>query len=88
MRSLGKSRCPQVAELALAGRCIGLVIIDEWFDMVLGEELALVPREGGLFGREQPVVVQFDKSTMADSAVVPRRSTRPWLRARKGRSRQ
>ncbi|MNH47742.1 hypothetical protein D3C79_1111430 [compost metagenome] len=60
------------------------MIIDEWYGMDLGEEVNLAPREGGLFGLEQ-----FDKPTVAGSAVVPRsRATQPWLRAKKGRARQ
>lgn len=69
---------------ALDGRAIGQVIIDEWFGVDLGEEVIVEPREGGLFGLEQ-----FDKRIVAGSAVVPRsRATKPWLRAKKGRSRQ
>ncbi|MCY1456408.1 hypothetical protein D9M71_736270 [compost metagenome] len=68
----------------LEDRAIGQVIIDEWFGVDLGEEVTLEPREGGLFGLEQ-----FDKPIVAGSAVVPRRrATKPWLRAKKGRSRQ
>ncbi|MFG0499673.1 hypothetical protein ACF8MH_20435 [Pseudomonas sp. YQ_13] len=68
----------------LGGRAIGQVIIDEWFGVDLGEEVAVSPREAGLFGLEQ-----FDKPIVAGSVVVPRsRATKPWLRAKKGRSRQ
>ena len=68
----------------LEGRAIGQVIIDEWFGVDLGEEVTVVPREGGLFGLEQ-----FNKPIVAGSAVLPRsRATKPWLRAKKGRSRQ
>ncbi|MFG0924681.1 hypothetical protein ACF8SB_03075 [Pseudomonas sp. CJQ_8] len=68
----------------LEGCAIGQVIIDEWFGVDLGEEVTVEPREGGLFGLEQ-----FDKPIVAGSAVVPRsRATKPWLRAKKGRSRQ
>ena len=67
----------------LEDRAIGQVIIDEWFGVDLGEEVTLEPREGGLFGLEQ-----FDKPIVAGSAVVPRsHATKPWLRAKKGRSR-
>ncbi|WP_085614973.1 MULTISPECIES: hypothetical protein [unclassified Pseudomonas] len=62
----------------LGGRAIGQVIIDEWFGVDLGEEVTVAPREGGLFGLEQ-----FDKPIVAGS-----RATKPWLRAKKGRSRQ
>lgn len=66
------------------GRIVGQVIIDEWFGIDLGEEVTVAPREGGLFGLEQ-----FDKPIVAGRAVVPRsRATKPWLRAKKGRSRQ
>lgn len=66
------------------GRIVGQVIIDEWFGVDLGEEVAVAPREGGLFCLEQ-----FDKPIAAGSAVVPRtRASKPWLRAKKGRSRQ
>ena len=69
---------------SLEGRAIGQVIIDEWFGVDLGEEVAVVPREGGLFGLEQ-----IDKPILAGSAVVPRsRATKPWLRAKKGRARR
>jgi len=68
----------------LSGRCIGQVIIDEWFGLDLGEEVTVAPREGGLLGLKQ-----FNKPILADSAVLPRsRATKPWLRAKKGRSRQ
>ncbi|MEX5319493.1 hypothetical protein WCE04_09055 [Pseudomonas shirazica] len=68
----------------LNGRIVGQVIIDEWFGVDLGEEVTVAPREGGLFGLQQ-----FDKPIVAGCAVVPRsRSTKPWLRAKKGRSRQ
>jgi len=68
----------------LEGRAIGQVIIDEWFGVDLGEEVTVVPREGGLFGLEQ-----FNKPIVAGSAVLPRsRATKPWLRAKRGRSRQ
>jgi len=71
----------------LEGRAIGQVIIDEWFGVDLGEEVTDGPRPVGLFGQGQPEVVQFDKLTVANSAVAPRiRSARPWLRAKKGRS--
>ena len=73
----------------LTGRAIGQVIIDEWFGVDLGEELTVVPREGGLLGSDQPAVVQFDELTSTDGPVVTRgRTARPWLRAKKGRSRQ
>ncbi|MBF8703033.1 hypothetical protein [Pseudomonas putida] len=66
------------------GRLVGQVIIDKWFGVDLGEEVTVEPREGGLFGLEQ-----FDNPIVAGSAVVPRsRATKPWLRAKKGRSRQ
>ncbi|EPJ2807373.1 hypothetical protein ACTHGN_000361 [Pseudomonas putida] len=68
----------------MEGRAIGRVVIDEWFGVDLGEEVTVVPRDGGLFGLEQ-----FDKPIVAGSGVVPRsRATKPWLRAKKGRSRQ
>jgi hypothetical protein len=68
----------------LEGRAIGQVIIDECFGVDLGEEVNVVPREGGLFGLQQ-----FDKPIVAGSAVVPSsRATKPWLRAKKGRARQ
>ena len=68
----------------LEGRAIGQRIIDEWFGVDLGEEVAVAPREGGLFGLEQ-----IDKQIVAGSGVLPRsRATKPWLRAKKGRSRQ
>lgn len=68
----------------LEGRAIEQVIIDEWFGVDLGEEMNDGPRPVGLFGLEQ-----FDKPIVAGSAVVPRsRATKPWLRAKKGRSRQ
>jgi len=81
-------RNPQQGAVAflygLSGRCIGQVIIDEWFGVDMGEEVTVAPREGGLFGLEQ-----FNKPIVADSAVLPRsRATKPWLRAKKGRSRQ
>ena len=66
------------------GRIVGQVIIDEWFGLDLGEEVTVEPQKGGLFG-----LAQFDKPTVAGSAVVPRsRATKPWLRAKKGRARQ
>lgn len=66
------------------GRIVGQVIIDEWFGVDLGEEVTVAPREGGLFGLEQ-----IDKPIVAGSGVLPRsRATKPWLRAKKGRSRQ
>lgn len=66
------------------GRIVGQVIIDEWFGMDLGEEVTVTPREGGLLG-----LAQFDKPIVAGSAALPRsRSTKPWLRAKKGRARQ
>lgn len=72
----------------LDGRAVGQVIIDGWFGMDLGEEVTVAPRQGGLLG-EQPVVLRLDELEVADSAVVPRRRPdRPWLRAKKGRSRQ
>ena len=68
----------------LEDRAIGQVIIDEWFGIDLGEEVTVEPREGGLCGLQQ-----FDKPTVAGSAVVPSsRATKPWLRAKKGRARQ
>ncbi|MFT2159330.1 hypothetical protein [Pseudomonas putida] len=68
----------------LNGRIVGQVIIDEWFGVDLGEEVTVAPREGGLFGLEQ-----IDKPIVAGSGVLPRgRATKPWLRAKKGRSRQ
>ncbi|MBF8646858.1 hypothetical protein [Pseudomonas pudica] len=68
----------------LEGRAIGQVIIDEWSGVDLGEEVTVAPREGGLFGLEQ-----FDKPIVAASGVVPCCcATKPWLRAKKGRSRQ
>lgn len=67
-----------------AGRIVGQVIIDEWFGMDLGEEVTVEPREGGLFGHDL-----FAKPIVAGSADVPRsRTTRPWLRGKKGRARQ
>lgn len=66
------------------GRIVGQVIIDEWFGLDLGEEVADAPRRVGLFGLQQ-----VDKPIAAGSGVVPRsRATKPWLRAKKGRSRQ
>ena len=68
----------------LEGRAFGLVIIDGWFGVDLGEEVTVAPRDGGLFGLEQ-----FDKPVVAGSGVMPRsRAAKPWLRAKKGRSRQ
>jgi len=68
----------------LEGRAIGQVIIDEWFGVDLGDEMIDGPRPVGLLGLEQ-----FDKPIVAGSAVVPpSRATKPWLRAKKGRSRQ
>ncbi|MNU08990.1 hypothetical protein D3C72_2552960 [compost metagenome] len=56
--------------------------------MDLGEEVTVVPRQGGLLG-EQPVVLRLDEPAVAVSAAVPRsRPDRPWLRAKEGRSRQ
>lgn len=81
-------RNPQQGAVAflygLSGQCIGQVIIDEWFGVDMGEEVTVAPREGGLLGLEQ-----FNKPIVADRVVLPRsRATKPWLRAKKGRSRQ
>ena len=68
----------------LEGRAIGQLIIEEWFGVDLGEEVTVVPREGGLFG-----VQQLDKPTVVGSAVVQcSRATKPWLRVKKGRARR
>jgi hypothetical protein len=70
----------------LNGRAIGQVIIDEWFDVDLGEEVTVVPRQGGLLG-DHPGALRLDEMAVAGSTVAPcRRSARPWLRAKKGRS--
>jgi hypothetical protein len=75
-------------ELGNEFKRLGQVVIDEWFGMDLGEESPIVPRQVGLLGK-QPVVFRLDELAVAGSSVVPRsRSNRPWLRAKKGRSRQ
>lgn len=68
---------------------LGQVVIDEWFGVDIGEVLTVAPRRVGLFGQDQQTVVQFDESTAGDIPIVRRvLPTRPWLRAKKGSSRQ
>lgn len=88
MRDPGKVRNSQVAELSIDGVRIALVVIDEFFGLDDSEELRVAPREVGLFGLDRSPVALFNEPAPG-CAVVPRsRSTRPWLRAKKGRARQ
>ncbi|VVN74285.1 hypothetical protein [Pseudomonas fluorescens] len=82
MRDPGKSRFLQTAEVLIGGHRIGLVIVDEFFEIPDTFDVCL--------GDHEPMdVVQFAMPGLVCEPKDPRiLRAKPWLRQKKGRGAQ